>query len=81
MSKTAGADQVARCQGTGEVGTGGIIIAVSESGIKYFQFTDIMQLRLQHKEYVNEIKNQFNKSIEAKKSLNRTKGFDRGISR
>ncbi|ENM5855843.1 hypothetical protein NTE09_003885 [Vibrio mimicus] len=72
---------VARCQGTGEVGTGGIIIAVSESRIRYFQFTDIMQLRLQHKEYVNEIKNQFNKSIEAKKSLNRTKGFDMEISR
>ncbi len=40
-----------------------------------------MQLRLQHEEYVNEIKNQFNKSIEAKKSLNRTKGFDMEISR
>ncbi|MBY6209380.1 MULTISPECIES: hypothetical protein [Halomonas] len=72
---------VARCQGTGEVGTGGIIIAVSESGIKYFQFTDIMQLRLQHKEYVNDIKNQFNKSIEAKKSINKTRSFNIGISR
>lgn len=65
---------VARCQGTGEVGTGGIVIAVTEKSIKYFQFTDIMQLRLQHKAYVNEIKNQLRKSIEMEISINRRKG-------
>ena len=70
---------VARCQGTGEVGTGGIVIAVSESGIKYFQFTDIMQLRLQHKDYVNEVKKQLEKSIEKEISFNRTKSW--GMSR
>lgn len=65
---------VARCQGTGEVGTGGIVIAVTEKGIKYFQFTDIIQLRLQHKDYVNEINNQLHKDVEMEMSINRQKG-------
>lgn len=65
---------VARCQGTGEVGTGGIVISVTDKGLKYFQFTDIMQLRLQHKAYVNEIKNQLLKNIEMEIGINRRKG-------
>ncbi|WP_444898814.1 hypothetical protein ACJJIX_13155 [Microbulbifer sp. VAAC004] len=65
---------VSRCQGTGEVGTGGIVIAVSEKRIKYFQFTNIMQLRLQHKAYVNKIKKQLLRNKEMEISINRRKG-------
>ena len=57
------------CQGDGKVETGGLIISVSCKGIKYVQFSNIMQLRLQHKDFIQEVKN-YHKSI-MKKNLNK----------
>jgi len=59
---------VACCQGSGTVGTGGLVVSVGKDGIRYLQFTNIMQLRLQHKDYVKQCMNDFFESI-MKKSL------------
>ncbi len=47
--------------GTG-YSTGGLIINVTDKGIKYVQIADFSQLRLQHKKYVQEIE-QMNESV------------------
>lgn len=50
-------DLIAMCQaGGGKVGTGGLIINVTEKGVRYVQISDFSQLRLQHQEFVEEIK-------------------------
>lgn len=53
-------DLIAKCQngsgsGSGKVGTGGLIVSVSNKGIQYVEFSSIEQLRLQHKEFKHEI--------------------------
>ncbi|ARU48730.1 hypothetical protein Sdiek1_1567 [Sulfurospirillum diekertiae] len=42
---------VSTCQGSGKVGTGGLIVSVSKKGINYVEFSQIEQLQLQHKEF------------------------------
>lgn len=46
-------DLLIRTNGSGSIGTGGIIISTSKAGIHYAEFTDIRELRLQHKTYKN----------------------------
>lgn len=74
---------VSTCQGDGNIGTGGLIVSVGEDGIRYLQFADIMQLRLQHKDYVLQVQNEFesimSRSPFKEKKLDR--GYSRGISR
>lgn len=49
-------DLIAMCKvGGGKGGTGGLIINVTEKGVRYVQISDFSQLRLQHKEFVEEI--------------------------
>ena len=44
---------VARCQGSGTLKTGALLIAVNASGdIKFVALNDMMELRLQHIEYI-----------------------------
>ncbi|MEZ8342456.1 hypothetical protein AB6D05_10150 [Vibrio cyclitrophicus] len=50
---------VSTCQGDGNIGTGGLVVSVGKEGIRYLQFSDIMQLRLQHKEYVLQITKEY----------------------
>lgn len=69
---------VSTCQGDGDVGTGGLIVSVGEEGVRYLQFSDIMQLRLQHKDYVNEVKNEY-ESIMIKRP-SKDKKLDKGSS-
>ncbi|MBB1488766.1 hypothetical protein [Oceanospirillum sediminis] len=74
---------VSTCQGEGEVGTGGLIVSVGEEGLRYLQFADIMQLRLQHKDYVLQVKNEYDSIMrrrpEKEKKLDR--GHSMGMSR
>lgn len=74
---------IAMCQGSGNVGTGGLIVSVGEDGLRYLQFTDVMQLRLQHKEYVLEVEKEYRSIME--KKLHKFKNLERdnsmGLSR
>ncbi|MFL1466126.1 hypothetical protein [Marinobacter sp. HN1S83] len=74
---------VSTCQGDGKIGTGGLIVSVGEDGIRYLQFADIMQLRLQHKDYVLQVQKEFesimNRRPSEEKKLDR--GHKMGIDR
>ncbi|MDX1539587.1 hypothetical protein [Arsukibacterium sp.] len=78
---------VAACQGDGKVGTGGIIVSVDKDGIKYLQYADIMQLRLQHKEFVLKMKNEYEsimklsleKELELEKKVQHTRSRSPGL--
>lgn len=63
------------CQGDGKVGTGGLLVSVSKEGIRYLQFTNIMQLNLQHKEYVLQVAREY-KSMMKKKKLQKEHSLD-----
>lgn len=69
---------VSTCQGEGDIGTGGLIVSVGEEGVRYLQFTDIMQLRLQHKDYVLQVKNEYDSIMSRRPS--KEKGLYRGHS-
>lgn len=60
---------VSKCQGSGNVGTGGLVVSISEQGLRYIQFSDIMELRLQHKDYVLKAKQEY-ESIMKKRENN-----------
>ena len=62
---------IARCQGSGEVGTGGLVVSISKDGLRYLQFADIMQLRLQHKDYVLQVEKEFKSIMEKKRNKRR----------
>jgi hypothetical protein len=74
---------VSTCQGGGDVATGGLVVAMDKEGIKYLQFADIMQLRLQHKEYVEKVQKEYksimSKQIKQERTLDRD--YSRGMSR
>ena len=59
---------VARCNGPGKVGTGGLLIVASGKGrIRFAHLLDIMQLRLQHRDFVKEVqKDAMNKVMQEK---------------
>lgn len=46
---------ISTCQGSGAIGTGGLIVSVSKEGINYVEFSQIEQLQLQHKDFKKEI--------------------------
>ncbi|WP_181359670.1 hypothetical protein [Vibrio splendidus] len=78
---------VSKCQGSGKIGTGGLIISVSKGGLRYVQFSDIMELRLQHKDFVMSVEKEYNsvmKKLEnelvKEKTLINEKTIDRGFS-
>jgi len=73
---------VSKCQGSGSVGTGGLIVSVSKKGIKYVQFADIMELRLQHKDYVIKVKKEYNSVMEKKseKELKKERALAKNIT-
>jgi hypothetical protein len=57
---------VAGCQGAGEVNTGGLLLVIDSSGgLRFVELTDMMQLRLQHKEFVKEVALKSQQLIEA----------------
>jgi hypothetical protein len=70
---------VSKCQGSGDVGTGGLIVSVSKQGIRYVQFADIMELTLQHKDYVLKVEKEYNSVM--KKELNNEIKQEKTISR
>ncbi|MEH8263388.1 hypothetical protein Q7I27_09705 [Aeromonas veronii] len=57
---------VSKCQGSGNVGTGGLVVSVSKQGIRYVQLSDIMELRLQHKDYVMKVEKEYTSIMEKK---------------
>jgi hypothetical protein len=55
-------DLVAQCQGSGDVSAGGLLVAIDLQGnFRYVQLTDLKQLRLLHREFVQEIQNSLEK--------------------
>ncbi|CAM3242275.1 hypothetical protein [Moritella viscosa] len=74
---------VSTCQGSGKIGTGGLIVSVGQEGVRYLQFADIMQLRLQHKDYVLQVTQEFDSVMEKnqKKEHKQGRSFSRGRSR
>ncbi|MGF1878208.1 hypothetical protein L4D77_23295 [Photobacterium frigidiphilum] len=79
---------VSKCQGSGSVGTGGLIVSVSKKGIRYVQFADIMELRLQHKDYVMKVEKEFNsimdkkleKELKKERALDKEKTLNKGMT-
>ncbi len=69
---------VSTCQGDGDVGTGGLIVSVGKEGVRYLQFTDIMQLRLQHKDYVLQVKKEYDSIM--RRLPSKEKKLDKGYS-
>jgi hypothetical protein len=58
-------------QGSSNIGTGGLIINITEKGIKYIQITDLLDLRLNLKEFINkaELELESIMKLEQKKEL------------
>lgn len=61
-------------QGSSSTGTGGLIINITEKGIRYVQITDLLDLRLNLKEFINkaELELESIMKLEQKKELKRT---------
>lgn len=61
-------------QGSSNTGTGGLIINITEKGIRYVQITDLLDLRLNLKEFINkaELELESIMKLEQKKELKRT---------
>ncbi len=80
---------VACCNGSGqggsdEIRTGGLLIALSNRrGLHYVQLNDMMQLRLQDRQYVNSLENKMVIESQNEKNLKQTKQrtFERGLSK
>lgn len=64
---------VSTCQGSGNIGTGGLVVSISKQGIRYVQLSDIMELRLQHKDYVMKVKDEYNSIMEKNYSMHTKK--------
>jgi len=72
---------VKRTQGGGKVGTGGVLFTIDENGnMHYVQMTDLLELRLTHKEWVAYYDNKIEKEYKLQKDLDRgrtkSKSFD-----
>jgi len=78
-------DLIKASQGNSKgAGTGGVIINITDHGIRYVQVSDFSQLRLQHKEYVLEIE-KMNESVMKQehqliqeRQITRDRGFSLG---
>lgn len=57
------------CQGGGDIGTGGLIINISEKGISYVQISSLMDLRLQHKEFVKKVELEYESVMKLEQEL------------
>lgn len=72
-------------QGSSNIGTGGLIINITEKGIKYVQITDLLDLRLNLKEFINkaELELESIMKLEQKKELKKTinKEYNRSLDR
>ena len=72
-------------QGSSSTGTGGLIINITEKGIRYVQITDLLDLRLNLKEFINkaELELESIMKLEQKIELKRTisQGYVRDHSR
>ncbi|ATF94016.1 Uncharacterised protein [Cedecea neteri] len=72
---------VIRTQGGGKVGTGGVLFTIDGNGkMHYVQLTDLLELRLTHKEWVSFYENKIEKEYNLQKDLERgrtkSKDFD-----
>lgn len=55
-------------QGSSDIGTGGLIINITSQGIKYVQLSDLMDLRLSHKEFLHKIEKEFDSIMKLEKN-------------
>jgi hypothetical protein len=61
---------IATCQSKGEGGAGGLVILVNSEGcLRYAALTDMIQLRLQHREYIESFTREIDNVSEVKKNL------------
>ncbi|MDX4060217.1 hypothetical protein Q6A89_06785 [Aliarcobacter skirrowii] len=78
---------ISTCQGSGAIGTGGLIVSVSKEGINYVEFSQIEQLQLQHEDFKKEIQQkcesimQSEYELEQKLEQNRLKSRSYGLER
>lgn len=71
---------IAICQGGGEVSSGGLVVAISPEGnLQYVELTSMMELRLQHKEFVAKISARMEKWHE--QALEKEHSMDKGNGR
>lgn len=80
---------ISTCQGSGAIGTGGLIVSVSKEGISYVEFSQIEQLQLQHNDFKKEIQQkcesimqseyELEKKLEQNRSRSRNNYLDRNM--
>lgn len=82
---------VAGCQGTqdeggGDIGTssGGLLLCVNKTGFTFIQYTDTLQLQLQHKEFIKSLDQEMVSvmvpDVEKVKTKTLSRGHDQGLS-
>lgn len=62
---------ISTCQGSGAIGTGGLIVSVSKEGINYVEFSQIEQLQLQHEDFKKEIQQKCKSVMQSEYELER----------
>ena len=72
---------VAKCNGGSGGGTGGIIVSFSqEKGLRYVQFANTMELRLQDRDYVKKYKSEYESMMKKEIKREKEREFSRGHS-
>ena len=72
---------ISTCQGSGTIGTGGLIVSVSKEGINYVEFAQIEQLQLQHDEFKKEIQQKCESVMQSEYELEQKLEQNRSRSR
>ena len=73
---------VSLCQGSGSIGTGGLLINITSSGVRYVQYTKLSHLLLQHKDFIKEVEKDYNSIMQHEQQepkKERTKTYARGL--
>ncbi|MBW4622576.1 MAG: hypothetical protein KME17_24865 [Cyanosarcina radialis HA8281-LM2] len=56
---------ISKCQGSGEVGTGGLLLAIDAQGyLRFVELTDMIELRLQHRAFVEKLINEMQQTLD-----------------
>lgn len=65
---------ISKCQGSGKVGTGGLLLVINAEGcLRFVELTDMMELRLQHRVFVEKLINETQQTLnyESNQELNK----------
>lgn len=65
---------IAKCQGSGKVGTGGLLLAINAEGcLRFLELTDIIELKLQHRAFVERLINEMQQTLDIESKQEPTK--------